>query len=144
MSKTVRNQIFKILKEEYELNGQIEEGWMHNLATGLALAAGAGGGLKAQSQTQNTDLTKPSIEQTQETQTGKIEKMVKVGQDKSIPDGYGVGSSPNMATAKKMAMFNARKNILEKGGSGDNLTLKSESLAMNQNGGYDYHIVLGK
>ena len=65
MSNIVRKQIFKILKEEYELNGQIEEGWMHNIATGLALAAGAGGGLKAQNQTQNTDITKPSIEQTQ-------------------------------------------------------------------------------
>jgi hypothetical protein len=109
MSNIVRKQIFKILKEEYELNGQIEEGWMHNLATGLALAAGAGGGLKAQNQTQNTDITKPSIEQTQSVKSDSKTQ-------NSAMLGFIVQHGDNIVKdsgAQNMEMMGAKKEVMK-------------------------------
>jgi hypothetical protein len=109
MSKTIRKQIFKILKEEYELSDQVEEGWMHNLATGLALTAGAGGGLKAQNQAQNTDVTKSSIEQIQsvksdsKTQSSAMLGFIVEHGDKIIKD----------SGAKNMEMMGAKKEVMK-------------------------------
>jgi homoserine kinase len=130
------------LKVIKEANQRLEEKWYHTLATTIALLAASQGELKAQS---HQDSKSQETEQVTETKAQKeIKAMVAIGQDKSIPTGYGVGSSPSMAAAKKMALFNARKNLSEKGGDANELTIKGEVVGQNENGGFDYHILLGK
>jgi hypothetical protein len=120
----------------------IEEKWYHTLATALTLLASSKGGeLKAQVQQDN----RQGIEQTTETKAQKeIKEMIKIGEDKSNPMGYGFGTAPNIETAKKIAIFNARKNSGEKGGNINNLTIKGEVLFQNPSGGFEYHILLGR
>jgi len=130
-------------KRLQELSGinNIEEGWKQNLAAGLALTAGVLAPQKSLSQNASNNN---QITQTQETQSQKIERMERIGSDHSIKDGFGTATSPSQSTALKMASFNAKQNIIQKGGNISGLTIKEEVITINQNGQYTCYIILGK
>jgi hypothetical protein len=100
------------LKAINEANQRLEEKWYHTLATTAALLASSQGELKAQNQ---QDYKSHEIEQVTETKAQKeIKAMMVIGQDNTIPSVYVVGKSPDIATAKKIALMNAKQEFIKK------------------------------
>ena len=108
------------------------EGWRENLAVGLSLAGSVAMG---QNKSQD-DRQKPATEQsTKETTDQKIDRLSK-------ESGYGFGSSTDLSTAKKQALFKAKSNLTEKGKFKGSVVIQDECITQNSSGGYDYHVVI--
>ena len=138
------------LKAINEANQRLEEKWYHTLATTAALLASSQGELKAQNQ---QDYKSHEIEQVTETKAQKeIKAMMVIGQDNTIPSVYVVGKSPDIATAKKIALMNAKqefikkykenKDIFKNLGMSD-MGIKAEVINKTEDG-IEYHILFGK
>ena len=137
------------LKAINEANQRLEEKWYHTLATTAALLASSQGELKAQSYNVGNQET----EQVTETKAQKeIKAMMVIGQDNTIPSVYVVGKSPDIATAKKIALMNAKQELIKKYkenkdifknlGMSD-MGIKAEVINKTEDG-IEYHILFGK
>jgi len=115
------------------------EGWKENLAVGLSLMGSVAMGHNKE---KTIDKDPQSITKSQETQGQTIERMSKVADDKENKDGYGFGSSSDLSTCKKQALFNAKKNLMGKGINFSNIKEKETHIYNNENGGYECHIIV--
>ena len=111
---------------------KFNEGWKENLAVGLSLAGSVAMGQTSQNQVKS----KQSTEQQTETPSQKIERMSKC-------DGYGCGSSQDLSTAKKIALFNAKVNLKSHDNSDPcRYVVIQDEYCTQMDGKYEYHIVV--
>ena len=120
------------------VNKNIKEGFMANLATGAMMTAATLASMSASSAN-----GKPEHTITQAQEKTELEIMQDAKSDIDNYYIYASGQSPDISTAKKIAMSNAKIKLSKEIGN-KNFTseIKKELITMAPNGGYIYHVVL--
>jgi len=121
------------------VNKNIKEGFMTNIATGAMMTAETLASMSASSAN-----GKPEHTITQSQEKTELEVMQEVKSDMKNYYAYGSGQSPDISTAKKIAISNAKIKISKEIGTNKNFTseIKRELITISPNGGYIYHVVL--
>ena len=121
----------------------MDEGWGKNLAAGALMTAATLGGMSnADAGNRDHNRNKP---QTQMVQPTKLDSMINVKGDSTSFKSYGVGESSDLATAKKIAVSNAKSKMAQELGGGTqtimNISIENE-LAKRTPNGFIYHVVI--
>lgn len=129
------------------VNKNVKEGFMANMSTGAMMTAATLGSMSASSAN-----GKPEHTITQSQEKTELEVMQEVKSDINNCYAYASGQSPDIATAKKIAISNAKIKLSKEIGLffygmktsllANKFEIKKELITMAPNGGYIYHVVL--